>query len=177
MVNGSTTTNAGRQGVTLAEVNGVTLSNIHVFTPRMKGIDFESDVPGLGSGNVAISNCSFVNSVNMIETRTGPITFTNCAVGYTVTLSGVNLMQPVSFTGGSQQCRVDHLRACILQKGGSLTFSHVAITRLPSTEPVPDPATEPAWSVTQGGHLTLVHTTVVGPTGTKDATSTVTITP
>ena len=171
VVNGYATTNAGRQGMTFAEVDHATLTNIHIVHPADAGFDFESDEPGLGSGNVAISNCTYDHGLNLIEHLTGPLSLTDCSGSSSVLILDRESDQPVTFTGGSLKCLVRSPRPCVHQSGGILTLSHMALTRIRSNEVM----TEPAWSVVNGGHLSLVDVTVDGPMGIKDATSTVTL--
>jgi hypothetical protein len=166
-----TTTNAGRQGVTVAEVSGARFADVTVTSPADSGFDFESDEAGQGSGNVVVSDCTYDHGVNLVEYLTGPITFTNCNGRSAVALGSLHSTQPVSFVGGSLQCRDRDPQACISVKGGVLSFSRVAITRAN----VGVNMTEPGWSVVSGGHLSLVRSPVAGPQGTKDSSSTVTL--
>jgi hypothetical protein len=176
VVDGFTTVNAGRQGVTLADVYGATMTDIHIVSPAASGFAFESDEAGMGSGNVAISNCTYVSGIYLVEYLTGPITFTNCSGLSHVQLGlprGVHSQQPVTFVGGELICQDRNPRPCIDQWGGNLTFSHSAIVRRKPGKSY----TEPIWSVNTGGHLAFVATTIMGPFGSNDVTSTVTITP
>jgi hypothetical protein len=173
VVDGYTTDNAGRQGITFAEVSGATLTNVHVISPWFDGFDFESDIPGMGSGHVQISDCTYDHSANLVEYLTGPITISDCAGSSAVALGSEHSDQPVRFVGGSVQCGGRDPQACITQRGGSLEFSHVTFTRRQPNVRM----TELAWSVEDGGHLTLAGSPVPGPTGRTDPLSTVTITP
>jgi hypothetical protein len=171
VVNGYTTTNAGRQGMTFAEVDHATLDNIHIVHPADAGFDFESDEPGLGSGNVAVTNCTYDHGVNVIERLTGPLAFTDCSGAWSLNILDRVSDQLVTFTGGSLKCQVRSPQPCVHQRGGMVTLSHMALTRIATNEVM----TEPAWKVTDGGHLSLLDTTVAGPRGIQDATSAVTI--
>ncbi len=169
-VNGYTTTNAGRQGITLAEVRYAVLTNINIVHPDFDGFDFESDIQGLGAGNVAISDCTYDHGINIVEPLKGPLSVTDCSgtlAAYLMT-SG----QTITFSGGSLECAVVAPIACIHEFGGTVILSHMAITRDPHRAwEVP---TTPAWHVVHGGHLELIGTTVVGPTGSADSGSKVT---
>ncbi len=169
-VNGYTTTNAGRQGITLAEVRYAVLTNINIVHPDFDGFDFESDIQGLGAGNVAISDCTYDHGINIVEPLKGPLSVTDCSgtlAAYLMT-SG----QTITFSGGSLECAVVAPIACIHEFGGTVILSHMAITRDPHRAwEVP---TTPAWHVVHGGHLELIGTTVVGPTGSADPGSKVT---
>jgi hypothetical protein len=173
VVDGYTTDHTGRQGITFAEVSGATLTDVHVSSPWFDGFDFESDIPGMGSGNVRISDCTYDHSANLVEYLTGPITITDCAGSSAVALGSQHSDQPVRFVGGSVQCGGRDPQACITQRGGSLEFSHVTFTRRQPNVRM----TELAWSVEDGGHLTLAGSPVPGPSGRSDSHSTGTNTP
>jgi hypothetical protein len=173
VVNNYTTTNAGRQGMTFAEVSGARLNNVNIVSPASDGFDFESDVPALGSGNITITDCTYQHGFNVIEPLTGPLTVTGCTGATWVQILDANSNQPVTFSGGTLACEVRAPIPCILLHGGRLTLSDMAITRRPS----PEVPTERAWSLVDGAHLWLVGTTVAGPTGTADTTSLVTVLP
>ena len=168
LVNGFTTVNAGRQGITLAEVNGATFDNVQIISPADSGFDFESDLPKLGSGNVTVTGCTYQHGVNMVELLTGPVSFHNCTGTSFVTLGSPESPQPVTFTGGSLACFEADPHPCITQRGGNLTFSHMAVNR----HKLGVRTTEPIWSVTMDGHLTFDTTSVEVPFGTVASGST-----
>ena len=176
VVDGFTTVNSGRHGVTLADVYGATLSGVTIHSPADAGFAFESDEPRMGSGNVAISDCTFDKGIYLVEFLTGPITFTNCTGLSHFQLGNKNSphsQQPVTFVGGELECQDRNPRACVEQRGGNLTFSHSTIVRRQ-----PDKSFhEPMWSVTESGHLSFIATSVMGSFGSSDSTSTVTVTP
>jgi len=151
-VDGFTTTDAGRQGVTLAEVSGASLDHVHVVSPADSGFDFESDLPGLGSDNVSISNCTDDKGFNLIEFFSGPITITNCTGFHHVSLGSPHSNAPISFVGGHLTCKRIDPQPCIRQNGGSLRFTGVTIDRMAGIDKIK----EPLWSVDSGGKLVFV---------------------
>ena len=173
VVNGYSTDDTGRQGMTFAEVEGATLTNVHIVAPADAGFDFESDEPHLGSGNISISDCTYQHGLNVVERLYGPLTLTNCSGGSDFYILDGGIRQPVRVSGGSLRCEVRAPIACIHLSGGSLTLTGMAITRHRSREKM----TEPAWNVVNDGTLSLVHTSVVGPLGKHDATSRVLVSP
>ena len=170
-VEGFTTVNAGRQGVTLAEVSRSTLDDVHIVSPADAGFDFESDVAGLGSANVTISNCVDDTGFNMVEYLGGPITISNCTGFHHVALASQGSDAPVTFTGGSMSCRRYNPQPCISQIGGSLTFRGVLIGRERSNGSVG----VPTWRVRDRGTLVFAGSDLVTPYGSVDSTSSVTI--
>ena len=171
-VNGFTSTNAGRQGVTLAEVADSSLNGLDVVSPAEVGIDFQSDLGGRGSANVTISNCSNDKGFELTEYFYGPITISNCTGFHHVTLRSLTSDAPISFVGGTLLCRRIDPQPCIKQFGGSLTFTGVTIDRMPGTYKIK----EPAWSVIDGGSLDFVNSPVEEPFGTVSAGSDVAFT-
>ncbi len=172
-VDGFTTIDAGRVGVTVATVSGGVLNNVHVISPGMSGFDFESDLPGVGSGNVAITNCTDDHGFSFVEYLTGPITVTNCTGFHHVTLGSINSNQPVTFQGGSMLCKRADPVPCIKQNGGTMRFVGTSITRMDGKIGV----STPMWSVDTGGSLTFAQTTRVLPFGVTANGATVSVQP
>jgi hypothetical protein len=160
-VEGFTSINAGRQGITVAEVASSVLDHVNVVSPADAGFDFESDLPGVGSGNVVVANCTNDRGFNMAEYFTGPIVVTNCNGFHHVTLRTVS-RSAVSFSGGNLACKRADPVPCIKQDGGSLTFNGVAVSRMPGTIGI----SEPVWAVASGGNLAFVHSPIASPMGT-----------
>jgi hypothetical protein len=160
VVNGFTTANAGRQGVTLAEVSGAVLNNVSISNPADAGFDFESDLSATGSGNVIINNCVDSAGFNIAETLTGPVAINNCTGFHRVTVSE-STNQPVTFTGGSMVCGRGSPMACINDNGGNLTFVQTSIGRRSGVEAI----AEPMWNVRGGGTLTFTQTSLADTTG------------
>lgn len=173
-VNGFTTRNAGRQGITFAAVKNATLTNVHVYSPAADGFDFESDVQGQGSGNVAITDCSFQHGLNVVESLMGPVSLTRCTGASWVAVQGSPFNQPVTFTDSSLKCENRAPIPCISVRGATVTFNRMTVSRHRLYNEV---MTEPAWYVSRGGHLTMIDTMVTGPTGSNSIGSTVTIHP
>jgi len=151
-VDGYTTVDAGRQGVTIAEVSGATLNHVNVVNPADSGFDFESDLPGLGAGNVTITNCTNDHGFNFVETLTGPITISACTGFHHVRLSNTKSPGHVSVVGGLMICRRTAVEPCITQTGGWLTFTGVTVQRLGESKTI----TGLMWSVSSGGQLRFV---------------------
>ena len=148
-VDGFSTIDAGRQGITVAELTNSTLNNLNVISPADSGIDFESDLPYQGSGNVAITNCVNEAGFNMVEYYTGPITVTNCTGFHHVTLRTDQKITPITFVGGTLTCKRAVPQPCIDVTGGSLTFTGVTIARMPGVIKI----STPVWSVERAGTL------------------------
>jgi len=161
-VDGYTTINAGRQGITVAELTNSTLNNVTVISPGSTGFDFESDLPGQGSGNVTISNCVNDHGFNLTEFFTGPITIANCTGFHHVTLRTSANSAPITFVGGTLSCRRADPQPCIDQTGGSLAFTGVNIARMAGVMKI----TQPVWSVDQAGALRFERSPIEAPFGT-----------
>ena len=175
-VSGFSVTNAGRQGITMATVTDSVFNNVAINSATGDGWDFESDAPGIGSGNVTISNSRSVKGVRLIEALQGPISFDNyqgqrhvsllqeaAASGRPVTFNGGSLLLPNRNHGAS-------LAGITVRGPGHLVLNSVDVGRLPASWA----PTGLAWSVTGGGSLTLFRSLVAPPLGTSDQGSTVT---
>jgi hypothetical protein len=173
VVDGYDATMVGRQGVTFAEVEHATLNDINISDPDFDGFDFESDIPNLGSGYVAITNCTYQKGINLVEPLYGPLSVTDCAGGSWAYLLDGKTDEPITFTDDTMRCENRAPISCIRLGGGQATISHSAITRI--KEPPNLKVTEPAWWVFGTGHLTLDHTSVAGPTGSHASTARVDI--
>ena len=175
-VDGMTITRAGRQGITPAFVTGASFTHVNINSVADSAWDFESDLPGIGSGDITISDSRWRGAVNVVEPITGPVTFTrDTGRGYFVLNDGA----------GSKPVYVSHSTlllpaydngypaAGVVVDGGSLTFSDDHLGRIPSwTAP-----TGPAWHVNANGHLTFTHSVVDAPLGSASRGSVVTFTP
>jgi hypothetical protein len=160
-VHGFTTVNAGRQGVTVAEASGALLDHVTITNPAASGFDFESDLPGIGSSNVTISNCVDDHGFSLIEFFSGPITVINCTEFHHVTLGSLHSNAPINFVGGTLTCKRAVPTPCIKQTGGSLTFTGVTINRMPGTIKI----STPTWEVTGGGSLAFMRSPISILTG------------
>ncbi|MGH9080268.1 MAG: hypothetical protein ACRDYE_09400 [Acidimicrobiales bacterium] len=175
VVNGLNITNAGRQAITMAFVTDSILNNVTVNSASGSGWDFESDLPGIGSGNIIVSNSRSTKGVRFVEALRGPIMFDNCQCQRHVALmnDAAASRQVVIFNGGTLLLpNTDHgiSKAGITVRGpGRLVFDGVVIGRLPASRS----PSGPAWSVTGGGFLALVRSPVAVPLGYSDRGSTV----
>jgi hypothetical protein len=172
IVDGLTITNAGRQAITVAYAADSSFNHVDVRSAFGDGWDFESDAPGIGSSNIVVSDSRSKKGVRLIEALQGPITFDGCRCQRHVSLTheAAQSGQPVEFNGGT--ILLTRKEVGITVEGpGRLTLNHVDLDRLPGTE-LP---TGPAWSVTEGGHLVLIKSSVLGALGTNDQSSTVLI--
>jgi hypothetical protein len=177
-VDGLTVVNAGREGITVADLSHGTLTDVDVVSSDFNSWDFESDLPGVGSGYVTVNHAQTVTGIRLIEALQGPITFNDCqcqrhvSVLFDAAASG----QPVTFNGGivllPNSDSGPNPAGITVGGPGQLTFNDVDLGQLPAARP----PTGEAWAVTGGGHLTLHHSPVAVPRGYHDASSTVTIT-
>jgi hypothetical protein len=170
-------TGVSRQGVTVAYVNGATFNGVTIADSA--GWDFESDV-AVGSGNVTVNNYQGTAGVRLVGALSGPVTFNHSYIQGDISLRNAAALsnQPVTFNGGIVAIRrtfqgTPPAGVWVRGPGGNLTLNGMKVARQRGTSP----ATGPAWSVTGGGHLTLANCAVLGPPGTNDASSTVTVTP
>ena len=168
-VEGFTTVTAGRQGVTIAEVADSTLDHVTVVDPADAGIDFESDLPGIGSGNVTVSNCTDDAGFNIVEFLDGPITIADCTGFHHVTLRSPQSNLPVSFVGGTLDCKRHDPQPCIHQTDGTLSFTGTTIDRMAGTIGI----TEPVWTVEGAASLRFVRSHIAVPFGTVALPATV----
>ena len=105
-VNGLTVWDAGRQGITFGNVSGATLNNVAVLQAADSGIDFESDLPHVGSGNVTIANsticyCGARTSINSIDYLSGPVQLTNDTLAGHFVVENPQSANGFTMTGGS----------------------------------------------------------------------------
>lgn len=161
----------GRMGVTMAECVDSVFTNVSVIGSANNSWDFESDLSGVGCGNIRVNIGFCANGVRMIQHLTGPITFQNYIVHRHITLSNQAALsgQPVLF----QKCILFLPRSqpgITIDGPGHMRFEDCLIYRLPGVV-----APGPAWQVTNGGVLEFVRGEIRPPMGTQDATSTVTI--
>jgi hypothetical protein len=173
-VNGLTITNAGRDGITPGLINGATFNNVNIVSSARPAWNFESDLANVGTGPGAftISNSTWSGGFYLQELETGPVNLVNDTAttvfkfgGKTpvVTVSGGRYSVPGSVNGD--------VPADIYEVGGKVTVVGTGFGRQATVKG--KPATAPAWKVISGGHLALNHSPIPGPTGSHDATSTV----
>jgi hypothetical protein len=177
-VNGLDITQAGRQGVTMAYAEDSTLTGVRVNSASGSAWDFESDVPGIGSGNITVNDASGTKGVRFIEALQGPVTFNDCQCERHLTLThqAAASGQVITFNRGTLLLpRTDHgiTPAGVIVTGpGDLRLVDVTLGNLPGTRK----ASGPTWSITGGGRLTLVRTPET-PGGYHDGSSTVVTNP
>ena len=175
IVKNVTITGAGRQGITPADVYGASFDNVTINrTGEGNAFDMESDLPGIGTGNMTVTNSTWTGAVNIIDYLTGPITFANNTGQGHVTLGSLHSNQPVVFRNSVQLLPAQDPgtpAAGITMNGGNLTFSHVTLGRKATLRPV----TGPAWLVQNGGTLRLLNSPVSGPKGSSTPGSVVRI--
>ena len=171
-------TRAGRHGITPASVYNATISDVHVVSQAVVGIDAESDIAGVGLGNVTFSNVTIDHGgVFLISTLTGPVNFVNCSFTGHLTVDNGPGIYPVTFTGGSFVMRSSVTGTppgAISQKGGLLTLNHVAISRPPRPCGT---VFGPSWYVERGGRLVLNQSPVPGLQGTLLDSATMSVNP
>jgi hypothetical protein len=180
LVDGLVVKGAGRQGVTVGYVQHSLLDHVVVESAADTGLDFESDLAGVGSGNVVIANSLDVKGVHMIEALQGPITFVNFYAQQHITLANAAAQsrQQVTFLGGAfimqRNTSTGVNRGGITVSGpGRLTIDHMRITRQAGS----DRPSGPSISLTSGGHLTLIGSPLPRPIGRPDSSSVLTVEP
>ena len=174
-VDGLTITRAGRQGITPDFVAGATFSHVAIVSEADSAWDFESDLPNMGTGDITISDSTWKGRINVNEPLTGPLTFDHDSSSGSFLLDDAKIPQLVVVTNSTMLLPANDWGtpcAGIVQHGGTLTFSHDVLGRVPSKRP----PTGPAWHVTNFGHLNFVHTSVIAPLGTATGGAVVTIT-
>lgn len=177
-VNGYTVNHAGRQGITLAYATNSTLNDVTVNASADAGWDFESDLTGVGSGNLTINRPEGHKGFLFQSTLTGPITVnsSNFSGDVAVVRSSAASGQPITFNSGTILIRnrfSGPIQAGITVDGpGDLAFNGVAIGR----QPAATPPTGPAWAAFDGADITFARCLLTPPLGVKDRSSTVTVT-
>jgi hypothetical protein len=177
-VNGYTVNHAGRQGITLAYAVNSTLNDVTVNASADAGWDFESDLTGVGSGNLTINRPGGHKGFLFQGTLTGPITVNSPRFSGDVAVvrSSAASGQPITFNSGTILVRnrfSGPIQAGITVDGpGDLAFNSVAIGRQPAVTP----PTGPAWAALDGADITFARCLLTPPLGVKDGASTVTVT-
>lgn len=173
---------AGRYGISPAAVDTGSFDHVSIANANVGAFDWESDVPGLGSSNVTISDSTWTGIDNSIEPLDGTIAYVGDTATGRMVVNDTKGTGTVTWTGGSvtlpRNAASGKWTGGIIQTGGNLSFIDASIARPPVKGThggnVPN---GPAYAVTSGGHLVLDHTTVAGPPGIHDSTSTVTVAP
>ena len=172
-VKGLTITKAGRQGITPAFVSGADFTNVNIVSAADNAWDFESDIRGVGSGGITITDSTWKGPVNMIEPLNGPLTFIGDSSSGRLTFDDRAKNQPVLVEYSTLLLPADdpvELPAGVILRGGEMTFSHDVLGRQPSKRP----PTGRAWLVTDGGQIVFNHSKVTAPLGSSTGTTVVT---
>jgi hypothetical protein len=173
-INGLTVYNYGRQGISPSIVSGCStgtsvvnnvFNDVDIATGGGEGnaFDFESDLAGIGSGDITIQNSNWVTGGVILEnSMTGSDQF-NCdyGAGAIYDASGKSPYS-VTFNGGSEAVTgksTGPAQGGIFQKGGQLTLNQVALTYMPMANPTNPPAL-PAWYVEKGGSLQVIQSSL-----------------
>ena len=170
-VDGMTITNAGRDGISPANVTDSTFANIMVHGVADTGADFESDLRGVGSGSLVFTDVDFGGPLNVIEPLSGGVELNDCtgtgaivdnAPGAPVTIANSSWSLRYSADAGHDPQ--------IVVTDASLAFKRSTLTRTATTHA----AESPGWSVKNHGSLSFLSTAPPpGPLGTADARSSV----
>jgi len=169
-VKGLTITKAGRQGITPAFVSGADFTNVNIVSAADNAWDFESDIRGVGSGGITITDSTWKGPVNMIEPLNGPLTFIGDSSSGRLTFDDRAKNQPVLVEYSTLLLPADdpvELPAGVILRGGEMTFSHDVLGRQPSKRP----PTGRAWLVTDGGQIVFNHSKVTAPLGSSTGTT------
>lgn len=168
LVEGFASTNAGRNCLTGGEMFDAVLDHVTCIDNGRAAIDFESDSPSSGSGNVTISHCSS-GSIHFLEYLTGPMTVENCTGVNDLMIASTHMAYPLTVTVADTAvtCQRRSPTPCILQKGGTVVLRNDLIGRKPGRQP----ATDPALSVTEGGTMTVQGTYVSPLVGGADSSA------
>jgi hypothetical protein len=139
---------SGRTGITPAEVVNSTFTNVYLYLNATRSIDFESDVPLHGSGNLTFNNVVAWHGINMIEALSGPITFDHTAMGGRFVLAE-STGEPVSYSNGSFTCERMAPGACVTVKVGELDLSNTPLYYVSGTSKI----SEPGYAAWPGGKI------------------------
>jgi hypothetical protein len=120
---------AGRQGITLASVNGVTITDVTMRNEGEDAFDLEADQNNEGAKNVVINGCSFSQlfNISMQGPETGPITVENCVMpeadaGWAVDVRNTNGHPdagPITFDDDVFNCGASVYVACFDLNGAT----------------------------------------------------------
>ena len=171
-VDGMTITNAGRDGISPANVTDSTFANLSVHGVADTGADFESDLKGVGSGSLVFTDVDFGGPLNVIEPLSGNgVELNDCTgTGAIVDNSPGATVTIANSTWSLRYSADDGKAPQIVVNGGNLVIARSTLTRTPATH-APESS---GWSVTDHGALSFLSTAPPpGPIGTADATSSV----
>lgn len=162
-VSGFHADHCGRDGISPSDVNGATFTNTVIGQAHQASIDFESDLKGLGAGNVVFDGGSWLGTI-ITETLTGPVTINGATLANHVLDSSNNHQAyPVLFENGSLAGWTKSSAIVAITGPNALTFDHWSFTRQSGKR------SAPLWRVIDGGHLTLTSSTFAPPLGSPTA--------
>jgi len=175
-VDGLAITKAGRNGISLSDVYGATFTNVSIDSWGLTSVDFESDIAGIGAGNVTFADSTWGGTI-FTEAVTGPLSFERCTNSNTIRLTArAATTFPITFSDGSLAIGSKATNIGVYAHGPTdVTFNNETFTRLP--RPNGKPQKTPMWNASAGAKLTFNNSTLSMPLGINDATSVVTINP
>jgi hypothetical protein len=156
-----------------------TFSNITLTHSATDGIDFESDLSGVGSGDVTFNTVTLDDKLNMVEALTGPVAFNNMTFdGATRSLINATIGQPITFYQTSFLCERNSPVSCLTfnaggSGGGPVYVQNSSLQYIAGKQPVQ----ELAYAATGGVSVQFTNCQLIGvptPAGTVDSESTVT---
>ncbi len=188
-VYGLSVNGAGRQGVTLASVNGASLSAVRLKHIGLDFFDVEADQGNEGARNVTINGCEtggvgglfFANAGMSSANNTGNITVENCTMdqptaGDAVLVQAPNLQAtnsrgPFTFLNDTLLCGSSVYVSCIQSTDANITVANSNVVVPVGT------IHEPVFNANNSSGLSFTGDSVSGYTspGSKDASSTVNI--
>jgi len=176
----------GRQGITLASVDGATLSNVTIGATAFDPFDAEADqAGGEGAKNVTVDQCSFSGLIAITAGggATGPITFSHCTMNTTSSgdvvmvynTSGTPDAGAITFSNDSLRCGASDYVSCFQLEGA--TDLNVQNSTVILGHPH-DAVHESVYSIDQDTHITFSDDIVkgFGLVGSSHPNSTATVT-
>lgn len=162
----------GRDGLSPSDVTDSSFTGVTIGK-AVRGVDFESDIKGVGAGNLTFTDCSWAGWT-VGEAITGPITVDKSSfTGQILVRHSIFWPSAITFSNGSFAAVAKASVAGISLSRGVLVFDNEKLTRLP-TKGAPK---APAYKVINGGQLTFDNSPITPPAGTKDAMSSVVVSP
>jgi hypothetical protein len=159
---------AGRDGISPSNVTDSTFDDITIGPTGQASIDFESDLKGIGAGNLTFSNCRWSGFI-VGEALTGPIDVVDSQLTNQIL---VRFRHPQAYSITFRRDAIAFTPKAIpgiSVNRGSLVFVNTTFSR----EPGAGPPKGPMWLAINGSYLQFRNSPVVSPLGRKDATSTV----
>ncbi len=169
-VDGFTGTVCGRQGITLASVNGASLTNVTIGTVAFDPFDAEADqAAGEGARNVTVDRCTFSGLIAVTSGggTTGPITFSHCTMDGTSSgdvvmvdnTSGKPDVGAITFSNDSLRCGASDYVSCFQLEGATDLNVQNSTVIAGYTH---DDVHESVYSIDQGSHITFSDDVVKG---------------